>query len=231
MTADSHATGSFTNAGARGWTRKVRPNGVVVAAMVLAALVMLPIMAVVASLFSPGQGSLGHLMRTVLPELLLNTFGLIVMVGAGTAFVGTGCAWLVSPFRFPGSRHMHWILLLPLAMPAYIIGYAYTDFLVYAGPLQTALRSMTGWTRSDYWFPEIHSLWGVSLMLVLVLYPYVYFLARTAFMEQSRGLLDVADDTVSGEALAFHEACATGQKGRDYSNRETHLRTSGAISD
>jgi iron(III) transport system permease protein len=170
----------------------VRPNGVFLATMVLAALVMLPILAVVVSLFSPGQGSISHLMRTVLPDILLNTFGMIVMVGAGTALIGTGCAWLVSAYRFPGSRQMQWILLLPLAMPAYIIGYAYTDFLVFAGPLQTGLRSMMGWTRHDYWFPEVHSLWGVSLMLVLVLYPYVFFLARTAFMEQSRGLLDVA---------------------------------------
>lgn len=192
MTADSHATGPFARPATKGWTRMVRPNGVFLATMVLAALVMLPILAVVVSLFSPGQGSISHLMRTVLPDILLNTFGMIVMVGAGTALIGTGCAWLVSAYRFPGSRQMQWILLLPLAMPAYIIGYAYTDFLVFAGPLQTGLRSMMGWTRHDYWFPEVHSLWGVSLMLVLVLYPYVFFLARTAFMEQSRGLLDVA---------------------------------------
>lgn len=175
-----------------GWVRRVRPNGVLLVAIVLAALVMLPVLAVVSSLLSPAEQSLAHLFNTILPELLLNTFGLIVMVGTGTVLVGTGCAWLVSACRFPGSRQLQWLLLLPLAMPAYIIGYAYTDFLLFAGPLQTSLRELTGWTRNDYWFPEIHSLWGVSLMLVLVLYPYVYFLARTAFIEQSRGLLDVA---------------------------------------
>jgi iron(III) transport system permease protein len=186
-TPHRRAGGSFS-----GWVRKARPNGVVAGTVVLALLVLLPIGAVVASLFSSSGGSIGHLATTLLPELLLNTLGLIVFVGLGTAIVGTATAWLVSACRFPGSRMLQWLLLLPLAMPAYIIGYAYTDFLLFAGPLQTALRDMTGWTRDDYWFPEVHSLWGVSLMLVLVLYPYVYFLARNAFLEQSRGLLDVA---------------------------------------
>jgi iron(III) transport system permease protein len=136
-----------------GWIRRVRPNGVLLAAIVLAALVMLPVLAVVSSLFSPAEQSLAHLVNTILPELLLNTFGLIVMVGTGTVLVGTGCAWLVSACRFPGSRQLQWLLLLPLAMPAYIIGYAYTDFLLFAGPLQTSLRELTGWTRNDYWFP------------------------------------------------------------------------------
>ncbi len=176
----------------KGRAFKVRPNGVFMATGILALLVLLPIATVVSSLFDTGRGSLGHLASTILPELVLNTLGLVVMVGLGTAIVGTGTAWLVSACRFPGSRVMQLLLLLPLAMPAYIIGYAYTDFLVFAGPLQTGLRDLFGWTRHDYWFPEIHSLWGVSLMLVLVLYPYVFFLARTAFQEQSRGLLDVA---------------------------------------
>lgn len=176
----------------KGRTFRVRPNGVLIATGVLALLVLLPIASVLSSLFDTGRGSLTHLVATILPELVLNTLGLVVMVGIGTAVVGTGTAWLVSACRFPGSRFMQWLLLLPLAMPAYIIGYAYTDFLVFAGPLQTGLRDLFGWTKHDYWFPDIHSLWGVSLMLVLVLYPYVFFLARTAFLEQSRGLLDVA---------------------------------------
>lgn len=193
MTAGAGTTGQQSRCGSyMGWVRRARPNGVVAGTMVLALLVLLPILAVVASLFSTGKGSLGHLIATVLPELLLNTLSLVLMVGAGTAIIGTGTAWLVSACRFPGSRVLQWLLLLPLAMPAYIIGYAYTDFLLFAGPLQTGLRDLFGWTRDDYWFPEVHSLWGVSLMLVLVLYPYVYFLARTAFLEQSRGLLDVA---------------------------------------
>jgi hypothetical protein len=176
-----------------GWVRRVRPNGVLIAPRLrwphwssCRCWRLCP------ACFRRPEQSLAHLVNTILPELLLNTFGLIVMVGTGTVLVGTGCAWLVSACRFPGSRQLQWLLLLPLAMPAYIIGYAYTDFLLFAGPLQTWLRDLMGWSRHDYWFPEIHSLWGVSLMLVLVLYPYVYFLARTAFVEQSRGLLDVA---------------------------------------
>lgn len=176
----------------KGRSFKVRPNAVFVATAVLALLVLLPIAAVLSSLFDTSGGSLGHLAATILPELVANTLGLVLMVGLGTAVVGTGTAWLVSACRFPGSGFLQWMLLLPLAMPAYIIGYAYTDFLVFAGPLQTGLRELFGWSRHDYWFPDIHSLWGVSLMLVLVLYPYVFFLARTAFQEQSRGLLDVA---------------------------------------
>ncbi len=176
----------------KGWASKARPNGVVMATGVLALMVLLPIAAVISSLFDTGRGSLAHLASTILPQLVLNTMGLVLMVGLGSAVVGTGTAWLVSACRFPGSRILQWMLLLPLAMPAYIIGYVYTDFLVFAGPLQTGLREMFGWTRHDYWFPDIHSLWGVSVMLVLVLYPYVFFLARTAFLEQSRGLLDVA---------------------------------------
>ena len=169
-----------------------RPTGVLLATIVLAVIVMLPIAAVVSSLFGNATSSFSHLAGTILPELILNTLGLMLMVGTGTALVGTGVAWLVSAYRFPGSGMLQWMLLLPLAMPAYIIGYAYTDFLTFAGPLQTGMREMFGWSRNDYWFPEIHSLWGVSLMLVLVLYPYVFFLARSAFQEQSRGLLDVA---------------------------------------
>ncbi len=193
MTASTRTSPGGPAAGnLTGWVRKTRPNGVVAGTLVLALLVLLPIGAVVASLFSSSAGALQYLASTLLPELLLNTLGLIVLVGLGTAVVGTGTAWLVSACRFPGSRMLQWLLLLPLAMPAYIIGYAYTDFLLFAGPLQTTIRNMMGWTRDDYWFPEVHSLWGVSLMLVLVLYPYVYFLARTAFLEQSRGLLDVA---------------------------------------
>ncbi|MGB7204276.1 MAG: iron ABC transporter permease, partial [Anderseniella sp.] len=169
-----------------------RPTGVLLATIVLAVIVMLPIAAVVSSLFGNATSSFSHLAGTILPELILNTLGLMLMVGTGTALVGTGVAWLVSAYRFPGSGMLQWMLLLPLAMPAYIIGYAYTDFLTFAGPLQTGMREMFGWSRNDYWFPEIHSLWGVSLMLVLVLYPYEFFLARYAFQEQSRGLLDVA---------------------------------------
>ena len=161
-------------------------------ALVLAAVVATPILAVALSIFQRGSGSIAHLAETVLVEIVLNTLGLMVMVGAGTAAIGVGTAWLVTLCRFPGSRAFEWLLLLPLAVPAYIIGYAYTDALAFAGPVQSGLRAMFGWSRGDYWFPEIHTLPGVSLMLTLVLYPYVYLLARAAFLDQSTCVLEAA---------------------------------------
>jgi iron(III) transport system permease protein len=161
-------------------------------ALALAALVSLPILAVTLSLFQPSRGTISHLVETVLPEIVANTIGLIVMVGTGTAVIGVGTAWLVTLCRFPGSRTLEWLLLLPLAIPAYIIGYAYTDALAFAGPIQGAMRAAFGWSRGDYWFPEIHNLYGVSAMLTLVLYPYVFLLARAAFLDQSACVLEAA---------------------------------------
>lgn len=158
----------------------------------LAALISLPILSVALSALQPSGGALGHLVETVLPEILVNTAGLMAFVGIGTAVIGVGTAWLVTLCRFPGSRLFEWLLLLPLAIPAYIIGYAYTDALAFAGPVQGALRGLTGWGHGDYWFPDIQSLWGVSTMLTLVLYPYVYLLARAAFLDQSVCVLEAA---------------------------------------
>lgn len=162
------------------------------AALGLAAVVALPILAVALSVLQPAGGAIAHLAETVLAEIVLNTLGMMVMVGAGTAIIGVGTAWLVTMCRFPGSRVLEWALLLPLAVPAYIIGYAYTDAMAFAGPIQGALRALFGWSRGDYWFPEIHNLPGVSLMLTLVLYPYVYLLARAAFLDQSTCVLEAA---------------------------------------
>jgi iron(III) transport system permease protein len=155
-------------------------------------VVATPIVAIVSSLLWPSLDILGHLAETILPRLLGNTAGLILMVGAGTIVIGAGTAWLVTMCRFPGARTFEWALLLPLAMPAYIIGYAYTDALTFAGPVQTALREAFGWRRGDYWFPDIHSLWGVSAILSLVLYPYVYILARAAFLQNSVVMTDAS---------------------------------------
>lgn len=172
-------------------------------AIALCAVVALPILSVLANLFRSSNGTIAHLASTILPEILLDTAGLLLFVGVGTAVVGTVCAWLVTMYRFPGSRALGWLLLLPMAMPGYIIGYAYTDFLNYTGPLQVTLRSFFGWSRNDYWFPEIRSLSGVIVMLTLVLYPYVYFLARTAFQDQSSTALDVARTLGHGASDRF----------------------------
>ncbi len=154
-----------------------------VLALLVAVLFITPIAAVVISIFAPGTGTWSHLASTVLPEYIVNTLWLLAGVAAGVVFLGVGAAWLVSMCRFPGAGVFEWLLVLPLAMPAYVIAYAYTDLLQFAGPVQTSLREATGWRVREYWFPEIRSLGGAITMFSLVLYPYVYLLARAAFLE------------------------------------------------
>ena len=125
------------------------------------------------------------LMATVLPRYAWTTVKLVVLVGIGTAAVGTATAWLVTTCSFPFRRTFEIVLALPLAFPAYVLAYAYTDLLDHPGAVQTALRNVTGWGPQDYWFPEIRSLGGAAAMLISVLYPYVYLLARAAFLKQS----------------------------------------------
>ncbi len=149
-----------------------------------------PILAVLWSLTQSAGGAWAHLFDTVLPLYVVNTALLMGLVGAMSALLGVGSAWAVVTFRFPGQRILSWALVLPLAMPAYIIAYVYTDLLEYAGPVQTVLRDVTGWGRDDYFFPPIRSLAGASMMLSLVLYPYVYLLARTSFQRQSVALVE-----------------------------------------
>jgi iron(III) transport system permease protein len=152
-------------------------------ALLVALLFITPIAAVVVSIFGPSTGTWSHLAATVLPDYIVNTLWLLAGVAAGVVLLGVGAAWLVSMCRFPGSGVFEWLLVLPLAMPAYVIAYAYTDLLQFAGPVQAALREATGWRVREYWFPEIRSLGGAIAMFSLVLYPYVYLLARAAFLE------------------------------------------------
>ncbi len=161
---------------------------VLVPAFVLA----LPVLIVFGSFLSPQPEVWAHLRATVLPDYLTNSLLLALGTGAGALIIGTGTAWLVAQYQFTGRRIMEWLLLLPLAMPAYIIAYTYTGMLDFAGPVQSALRQWFGWSFGDYWFPEIRSLGGAILMLSLVLYPYVYMLARNAFREQSSSLLEAS---------------------------------------
>ncbi|GED23626.1 iron(III) ABC transporter permease [Halomonas halmophila] len=159
--------------------------------LAIAAIVALPVLVVLAHIVMPTDGIWQHLASTVLGRYLTNTLLLVLAVGIGTFVIGTGTAWLVVMCRFPGRRLFEWALLLPLAVPTYVIAYAYTDFLQYAGPLQSWLREAFGWGADDYFFPEIRSLGGAALLITLVLYPYVYMLTRAAFMEQSVCMLDV----------------------------------------
>ncbi|BAU14757.1 binding-protein-dependent transporters inner membrane component [Leptolyngbya sp. NIES-3755] len=165
---------------------KIAFSGWTIVVIAIAGLVALPIIAVLSGLFADARSVWQHLAETVLSDYVTNSLLLMFWVGLGVTVIGTGTAWLVTICRFPGSRILTWALLLPLAAPAYILAYVYTDMLDFFGIVQTSLRSTFGWkTVQDYWFPNVRSLWGAALMLVLVLYPYVYLLARSAFLSQS----------------------------------------------
>ena len=183
---------SPTNTNGRTRSRfRFRPDAWTLLTLLIAALVALPIVTVLAHVFVPAGEVWSHLYETVLSRYVLNTLGLIVGVGTGTLVIGVGTAWLVVMCRFPGQRIFEWALLLPLAVPTYVIAYAYTDFLQFSGPVQTGLREFFEWGRGDYWFPNVRSLGGAIALMSLVLYPYVYLLTRAAFMEQSVCALEV----------------------------------------
>jgi iron(III) transport system permease protein len=161
-----------------------------VACLGLAIPLLLPLGVVAASLFTPATEAWAHLVATVLPEYVVTTLILVAAVLVGVCIVGVACAWCVTALEFPGRRLLEWALLLPLAVPAYVMAYAYTDWLQFSGPVQGALRALTGWQRGDYWFPDVRSVGGAAVMFVCVLYPYVYLLARVAFLEQSPSLAE-----------------------------------------
>ncbi|MEM1266117.1 MAG: iron ABC transporter permease [Pseudomonadota bacterium] len=164
---------------------RIGERGLVGVAMAIAAFCLLPLIAVLLAAFTANLDTLTHLMDTVLPRYARATVLLVVCVGLGTAILGAGTAWLVVMAEFPGRRFLEVALVIPLAYPAYVLAYAYTHILDHPGIVQTLLRDITGWGPRDYWFPEIRSLGGAATMLILVLYPYVYLLARTAFLTQS----------------------------------------------
>ncbi len=163
------------------------------ATLLVALIVALPVLGIPWLALFPEENIWPHLLSTVLPGYVLTTVSLMLGVTVGVLTMGVTSAWLVTMCRFPGRRIFEWALLLPMAVPAYVIAYVYTDLLEYAGPVQGALRGLFGWqSAGDYWFPEIRSLGGAIAMMSLVLYPYVYLLSRAAFLEQSVELLDVS---------------------------------------
>lgn len=162
-----------------------------VSAVLVACLMALPIVSVATNTLLPGTpGTWPHLASTVLPGYIVTTIWLCLGVGGLAGLIGVGAAWLVTHFEFPLRRSLEWALVLPLAMPAYVMAYAYTDALQFAGPVQGWLRATMGWTRADYWFPEVRSLGGAVVMFAFVLYPYVFMLARAAFLERGAALLE-----------------------------------------
>ncbi len=173
--------------------RQIFLNAWTIGVLLVALLIAIPILFIVASVFANTGDIWQHLATTVLPEYLKNSFTLMIGVGVGVAMIGVGSAWLVTMCRFPGSQILEWALLLPLAAPAYLLGYTYTHLLDFFGPVQTGLRSLFGWVSvNDYWFPEVRNIYGAIAMLILVLYPYVYLLVRVAFLEQATGPLEAS---------------------------------------
>lgn len=175
-------------------------------ALVIAALVLIPILTVASNLFVGGTSDTWrHLAATVLPAYLFNTVLLCVGVSLGVMAVGVSTAWLVSIHDFPGRSIFEWALVLPLAVPAYVMAYTYTDLFQFVGPVQSWLRESFGWKPGGYWFPDIRSLGGAITVFIFVLYPYVYLVARTAFIERASGMLEVGKSLGLGPWRSFFQ--------------------------
>jgi iron(III) transport system permease protein len=170
------------------------------AAGAIALLVATPIVVVLSSLATPSVAIWAHLWRTYLLELVWNTLALIAGVGVAVLLLGIGLAWLVTMYRFPGRHIFEWLLILPMAMPAYVMGFVFLAMFDYTGPVQHGWRWLFG---PQIWFPDIASYGGVILVMSLVLYPYVYLLARTAFYEQSASTVEAARALGLSESMVF----------------------------
>ncbi len=168
-------------------------NGWSLTTLVFALILIGPFGALVITASGDSGGLWSHLMSTVFPRYVANTLWLMFGVGVLGLLFGITTAWIVARFSFPGAKILEWALLLPATVPAYIIAYTYTDLLEYAGPVQTLLRDLFGWSSArDYWFPEIRSMGGAILVMASVLYPYIYLMARTAFRLTPASYFEVA---------------------------------------
>ena len=173
-------------------------------AVLISTLVLLPIATVVWMAFFPVENIWPHLFATSLPRYLSNSLIIMVSVAIISSFVGTWCAWMIVTKDFPLRRILEWVLLFPLAIPAYIGAYSFVDFWEYAGPAQTALRDFFGWANSkDYYFPQVRSIGAAIFVISMSLYPYVYLLARAAFRDQSSRTFEVSRALGASPLRAF----------------------------
>ena len=172
-------------------------------ALFMAVLVCLPILSVLTSLLQPTGDAWAHVVQRLLPRYLVNTFWLLLGVGSLGLVFGIGTAWLVVSYRFFGSRILEWALILPLAIPGFILAYVYYDLLTFQGPLQSAFRAVTGLGARDYWFPRVTNVGGAVFVLGLALYPYVYLAARAAFLRQAGSLVQASRSLGCSRAEAF----------------------------
>ena len=169
-----------------------------------ALILSIPILTIGFSVFETSTEIWQHLKDTVLTEYISNSLILAFGVGSYALLIGVSTAWLTAMCKFPGKNIFTWLLLLPMAMPAYIVAYTYTGMFDFAGPLQSNIRDWTGWGYKDYYFPQIRSMGGAIAMLSLVLYPYVYLLARSTFLEQSIGVMEVSRTLNCGPWTGFY---------------------------
>lgn len=175
------------------WTETSHSAGWLLTIGVVLGIAVLPLVAIGALALRPGTSAWPHLLSTVLPSAMADTLLLASGTAAVSLIVGTLTAWLVTMYRFPGRTVIDRLLVLPLAMPTYIVAYCYVELLDYSGPVQSGLRQAFGWTSvRDYWFPDIRSLPGAAVIFAAVLYPYVYLSARASFVQQSVCALEVA---------------------------------------
>lgn len=179
------------------------PSGWTLAAVVVALVIATPILTILGFMLTPSGETWQHLADTVLADYVSNSLLLMLGVALGAGSMGITTAWLTSMYSFPGRRLFSWALLLPLAMPAYIIAFTYTGMFEAAGPVQGWIRETFGLRYGEYWFPEIRSLGGAMAMLSLVLYPYVYLLARSAFLDQSICALEASRTLGCGPWRSF----------------------------
>lgn len=164
-----------------------------IGALAISLIVTAPLVSILVLAMESSGNTWPHLLSTVLPSATLTTILLMLGVGIVTLTVGAGTAWLVTMYRFPGRAIFEWLLLIPLAMPTYIIAFCYLELFDYSGLAQTTLRSVFGWRNAaDYWFPDIRSLGGAIFVMSFVLYPYVYLTARASFLQQSVCALEVS---------------------------------------
>ena len=161
--------------------------------LILCCFLLGPVAALLLAASGDSGGLWEHLVDTVLATYVINTLLLMGGVGGVAIVFGISSAWVISRYDFAGRAVFEWMLLLPAAIPAYIIAYCYTDFFEYAGPVQSALRATFGWqTPRDYYFPEIRSLGGAVLVMASVLYPYIYMVTRIAFRLTPASLFEIA---------------------------------------
>ncbi|OAN60622.1 iron ABC transporter permease [Balneola sp. EhC07] len=183
--------GTFTSSDSNKYPTTLSKKWAVVSG-IIAVLVSIPILSVLSSFFVSSGEIWSHLASTVLGDYITNSLLLIVGVSSGVVLLGVTLAWIITMCSFPGQKYFEWAAVLPFSIPAYLLAYIYTDFFGITGTLQTAIRSTFDLGIGEFVLPEIRSVWGAILIMILAFYPYVYMLARSAFLNQSVSLFEAS---------------------------------------